>query len=102
MKEVFVVSDNIFSPLGRTASENFMQLKNGISGIKLHENNIATHPVYASLFNDTDLPLSALKNNYTKFERILIASIEDALTQTGFDPDNKTILIISSTKGFRG
>ncbi|MEP6845630.1 MAG: beta-ketoacyl synthase, partial [Panacibacter sp.] len=100
MKEVFVVSNNVFSPIGQTSAENFMQLKNRTTGIKQHENNIADHPVYASLFNDSDLPLQDYKNSYTKFERVLIASISDAITQTGLELTNdKTILILSSTKG---
>jgi 3-oxoacyl-[acyl-carrier-protein] synthase I len=100
MKEVFVVADNIISPVGKTSAENFMRLKNGMSGIQQHNNNIADHPVYASLFNNETFPLTEHANTYTKFERLVIASIEDALSLTGINvKDNKTILILSSTKG---
>ena len=100
MKEVFVIADNVLSPLGDTAADNFIQLKNGISGIMQHENNIADHPVYASLFNDPGLPLSSYKDSYTKFERLLLASMKDAKAQTSLDlTSKKTILILSSTKG---
>ena len=40
------------------------------------------------------------KNNYTKFEQLLIASIQDALQNRHINPaDKKTLLIISTTKG---
>ena len=100
MKEVFVVADNVVSPVGKTSAENFTRLKNGISGIQQHNNNIADHPVYASLFNDETFPLAEPANTCTKFERLVIASVEDALSLTGIDvKDNKTVLILSSAKG---
>ena len=34
VRNVFIVSDNIISPLGLTTAENFSQLKKGISGIR--------------------------------------------------------------------
>jgi 3-oxoacyl-[acyl-carrier-protein] synthase-1 len=55
-------------------------------------------PFFASLFNaDEDL---FQNSKYTKFEQLLIASINDALKEIEIDiKDEKTILIISSTKG---
>ena len=40
------------------------------------------------------------QNKYTRFEKLLMASISDALANSGIDAtDKKTVLIISSTKG---
>ncbi len=99
MKEVFIVADNIISPLGLSTAENFQQLKQSVSGIQLHtDKSIANEPFYASLF-----PLESQLfggGQYTRFEQLLIASIEGALKNSSFDiTDKKTILIISSTKG---
>jgi 3-oxoacyl-[acyl-carrier-protein] synthase-1 len=102
MPDVFVVSDNILSPLGLTAAENFEQLTKNVSGIKEHDNaNISTHPFYASLFDKNDgLIKKGDKSIYTKFEQLLIASVSNAFENSGINaPDKKTILIISSTKG---
>ncbi|MEO5889914.1 MAG: beta-ketoacyl synthase N-terminal-like domain-containing protein [Ferruginibacter sp.] len=101
MKDVFIVADNIISPLGRTTEENFSSLKNGRSGIQeQHNPAMSDHPFYASLLNDGDGQLAAKQSAYTKFEHLLIASISDALTYTDIDiTDKKTVLIISSTKG---
>jgi 3-oxoacyl-[acyl-carrier-protein] synthase-1 len=100
MPAVYIVADNITSPIGATTAENFAQLKLGVSGIKQHNDKaLADAPVYASLFNSDQIklynPLS-----YSKFEQLLIASIDDAISGTDIDiKDNKTILILSSTKG---
>jgi 3-oxoacyl-[acyl-carrier-protein] synthase-1 len=52
MPDVFVVSDNIFSPLGKTTAENFAQLKSGNSGIRLYKNSFSESPYHAALFDD--------------------------------------------------
>lgn len=96
MPDVFVVSDNIFAPLGKTTAENFAQLKAGASGIRLHKNAFSPQPYYAALFAEdiTDNP------NYTRFEQLLIASISEALANSTVDPkDKRTLLILSTTKG---
>lgn len=100
-QDVFVVADNILSPLGKTTTENFAKLKEGISGVKEHY-NIAISPVsfFASLIDQDEQLLKADEHNYTKFEQLLVASIANALTGSGIDVrDKKTILVISSTKG---
>jgi 3-oxoacyl-[acyl-carrier-protein] synthase-1 len=96
MPDVFVVSDNIFSPLGKTTAGNFAQLKGGASGIRLHENAFSAEPYYAALFTD-EFPGDP---QYTKFEQLLIASITDALANSVIDPkDKRTLLVLSTTKG---
>jgi 3-oxoacyl-[acyl-carrier-protein] synthase-1 len=99
MKEVFVVADNIISPLGNTTAENFAKLVQGISAVKQHTNKqIADEPFYAALM-DAGKNFTG-EDNYTKFEQLLIASVAGVLQQTGVDPaDEKTLLIISTTKG---
>ena len=94
---VFVAADNVFTPLGKTTAENFTALKQGWSGVKRHlDTNISAEPIVASLFDEN----FTAQEPYTKFEQLLIASIDDALKQSGVNAaDEKTILIISSTKG---
>lgn len=98
---VFIVSDNILSPLGLTTAENFTRLKNGISGIREHRNAaLNDQPFYASLFDLKSVFTQDSGNAYTKFERLLIASVKDALQNCTINVrDPKTMLIISSTKG---
>lgn len=102
MSDVFIASDNIFSPLGVTTAENFVKLTDNNSGIKQQRNaTMSAEPFYAALF-DSRISFMQDANNvsYTKFEQLLIASIQDALKNCGLDTGNKkTVLIISSTKG---
>ena len=98
MRPVYIAADNIISPLGDTTLENTEQLKKGVSGIKLHNNaEVSVTPFYASLF---EADAYAANSVYTKFEKLLIASVKDAIDRCDIDPtDERTILIISSTKG---
>jgi 3-oxoacyl-[acyl-carrier-protein] synthase I len=102
MRDIFITSDNILSPVGFNTADNFSQLKNNISGIKLHDDvKMSEQPFYAALFDKNESFLKEEKlDGFTKFEKLLITSISDALQNSSVDPgDKKTILIISSTKG---
>ncbi|MEJ7587135.1 MAG: beta-ketoacyl synthase N-terminal-like domain-containing protein [Ferruginibacter sp.] len=101
MKDVFIVADNIISPLGITTEENFSNLTKGISGIREHVNTaLSAQPFFASLLDEHTNLLDEKTNSFTRFEKLLIASISDALKNCNVDiKDKKTILIISTTKG---
>ncbi|WP_426670193.1 beta-ketoacyl synthase N-terminal-like domain-containing protein [Mucilaginibacter sp. McL0603] len=100
-QDVFVVADNVLSPFGKTTTENFDLLKQNKSGVKQYQDtSISSQAFYASLFEKDEVLVPANDHKYTKFEQLLIASIIDSLKDSGIDAkDNKTILIISSTKG---
>ena len=99
-REVFIVSDNITSPLGSSTEENFNALLEGKSGIMRHERpEYSPTPFYASLFND-EKGTNGLDHQFTKFERLLIKSISSALSGSDVDiKSSETVLIISTTKG---
>ncbi|MBX2921380.1 MAG: beta-ketoacyl synthase [Chitinophagaceae bacterium] len=104
MKPVYIIADNITSPIAATSEDNFELLQKNVSGVQEHHQP-AFSPVsfYASLFNG-DAAFSAAAINsaerYTKFEKLLIASVTDALQLSGIQyNDERTILIVSSTKG---
>lgn len=100
MPAVYVVADNIYSPLGATTAQNFEQVKQGRSGIKKHHNlALANEPVYASLFNSNEIQEHKVFK-YSLFERLLIVSIDDILAESEISAtDTKTLLIVSTTKG---
>lgn len=99
--DVFIVADNILSPLGKTTAQNFSHLKQYRSAVKQHRDlTISSMPFYASLFDGHSNFNKTGKHNYTKFEQLLIASISDAIQDSGIDAsDERTVLIISTTKG---
>lgn len=53
MRKVYVVADNMFSPLGKNTADNIHAIKNGKSGIRQHSFDMSAEPFYASLFEQT-------------------------------------------------
>jgi 3-oxoacyl-[acyl-carrier-protein] synthase I len=99
MRNVYVVSDNIFSPLGKNTAANMEALKSGQSGIQKHNEDIDPEPFFASLFSPSEKTGSL---TLTAFEQVVLNSARDALKNAPVDlrnPDSKTGFILSSTKG---
>ncbi len=96
---VYIIADNVTSPLGTTAAENYARVSRGESGISLvSDPHLSPTPIYAARIDDTTLP--ALAEAHTRFDRLCILSVTDALAHTAIrldDPD--TIFILSTTKG---
>ena len=100
MKDVFVVSDNIISPVGNTTAANFDALAGNISGIKEHVSALSPVPFYASLLTEDMFTATSIGKGYTKFEQLVIQSATEALRHSGIQVQSASaIFIISSTKG---
>lgn len=101
MNPVFVIADNIISPLGNTSLENFSQLLNGYSSVQKQEAGTKSiKDFYSSLFPETFWKQQNNNSTLTRFEQLLVLSIQDVLKQSDINPsDSKTGIIISSTKG---
>ncbi|MFT4094677.1 MAG: beta-ketoacyl synthase N-terminal-like domain-containing protein [Niabella sp.] len=100
MKAVYVVADNIISPLGASTGDNFSQLLRGESNVKKqHAGSKSPVPFCASLFSETFWQQHSTPA-FTRFEQLLAMTISNVLVQTKVDlSDKRTGLIISSTKG---
>jgi 3-oxoacyl-[acyl-carrier-protein] synthase-1 len=99
MRNVYVVSDNIFSPLGKNTYSNLEAVKAGRSGIQQHAEGICPEPFFASLFSPVE---KAASESFTEFEQIVLNSARDAIQNAPINlekPDKKTGFILSSTKG---
>jgi len=96
MHSQYIISDNIFSPLGETTSTNFEAIKNGSTAVKRQEDlSKSDVPFYAALIENL-----IEDTGYTKFEQLIIQSVSNALTGSDVDVQSeKTLMIISSTKG---
>ena len=79
MRNVYVVADNIYSPLGRDTKSNIEALKLGKSGIQLQVSNLSPDPFYASLF---DAANKIDDKSKTFFEQVVLASATDAIQKT--------------------
>lgn len=99
MKPVYIAADNIFSPLANSTQENFEQVKNGLSAIQQITNaSLSSEPFYASMFQKEFS--EEVKNDYTRFEKYCIHSIQNALSKTEIELSSAdTVFILSSTKG---
>jgi 3-oxoacyl-[acyl-carrier-protein] synthase-1 len=104
MKAVFVVCDNILSPLGSTTAENMAALLEDKSAVapRIFQ-GLGDQSFSVSVFPDNwekNAALSQGTGSYSRFERMVIFSVSGALDECGISlrqPD--TILILSSTKG---
>jgi 3-oxoacyl-[acyl-carrier-protein] synthase-1 len=100
--KVYIVADNITSPLGHTTAENLSALKQNHSGVQIYNDLYGSaEPVAAAIFNSDEVIFrSYIDKNYTNFEKLLISSIQNTLKKTELNlTGKKTILIISTTKG---
>lgn len=103
-REVHIVSDNILSPLGFTTENNFHQVKQNKSGISHHNrSDFSSQPFYASLLDEAQekqLGSDFSNGRYTRFEKLLITSIQGAIKETEINPGSPdTIFVLSTTKG---
>lgn len=102
---VYFASHNIISSLGFTSGENIENISKNISGVKLCEHkSLGPLPAHVSLVDENILnsKFETISNgkNYTKFEKLLLLSAFEALSQTKINIKSKSsLIIISTTKG---
>ncbi len=102
---VYISSHNIISSLGFTSEDNLNNIRKGKSGIKLSEDKkLSPESVYVSLIPDEEIKKKfaeiSIENVYTKYEKLLILSISDALKYSKIDINSdETVFIFSTTKG---
>ena len=93
-----IIADNIISPLGFTTKSNIEAVMSGLSSLYHYDRMRGIpFPFTASLFSGEQRG-KLLLSGYTFFESLAIQSIRDALLNISVPLDERTILIISSTK----
>jgi 3-oxoacyl-[acyl-carrier-protein] synthase-1 len=102
MNKAYIHSHNIISALGSTTDEVVGNLKASKTGIKLC-NNTALYPTsfQSALINkDKVLAQYSIQGKYTLLEKLMIASVTEAIKGANIDISSpKTIFIFSTTKG---
>lgn len=93
---VYVSADNIISPLAKTSSINFEKILRGDSSVrKISDSKILSEPFYASMFLQEERDTV-----FSRFEKLCIASITEALSKTEVKlSSSETLFILSTTKG---
>lgn len=106
MTAVYIVSDNVVSPLGWNTRDNFAALLQGRSGVRQqHRGDWSDGPFQASMLDNQALPERFARDigddaAWTRFEKMVVLSVTEALRHTSVrlsDPD--TVFILSTTKG---
>ena len=101
----YIISENIVSPLGFTAEENFKNVSENRTGVKtIRDPEFIPVRFSGARLEDTLLEKEFQKLNvsakYTRLEKMMLLSITDALKRTGIDAQSKeTVFIFSTTKG---
>lgn len=103
MKSVFASYNNIISSLGFTTEENSNAVLKEQSGIKKYKGIVSSEDFYASFVDKKELnnrfsELADIKD-YTILEKMMILSLQDVLHQANVSINDRTGLIISTTKG---
>ena len=99
------IADNVVSPLGWDSRTNYESVKAGRSGLARYESmgNITTPFVLSRMEREAVDGLCiklGIKGNYTFFEKFLLCSCVQAVSQSGIDASSDRVLfIVSTTKG---
>ena len=94
-----IIGDNIISPMGFTTEENFQAVRLGKTALRHFDSaDGIPFPFTASLF--TKGQIDGLKEeNLTRFESLAYHSIMSAITSHPEIISERTVLVLSSTKG---
>ena len=98
------ISDNVFSPLGFGSRANYEALKRGTIGGKYYEGLYGLpEPCFVSIIDDGEIDsrFEAMANGrYSRFEKMMLLSVVDALRGTDIDVCGEDVVfILSTTKG---
>ena len=106
MSDVFVCGVSAITSLGLSVDEQIEKISQSISGVRKFEDGVySPEPYYGShlYLDDIEIAFSKIgdNNQFTKFEKICILSVHQALEQAiGVKPDaDDTLFVISTTKG---
>jgi len=103
MKKVYWVTDNIYSPLGDTSEKNATAIFEGKSTVvHVPSLSLPNKSFYASLFSPSQRDKTTAKSidkSTPFFEQMALNAIENLLQKYPIKNIEKTILIVSTTKG---
>lgn len=103
LKKVYIADTNCITPLGFDVNTNIDAIEKGTSGIELHNNSMMPSSFYAGIIDDTALnnAFSAISTNekYTRLEKMMLLALHPVIKQSDAVLNNKTVLVVSTTKG---
>lgn len=98
---VYIIADNIISPLGVSSEQNYKALLEGRSALKSYPANYYGIPdgFVASLFSSEQEQVIH-RDNLTRFEGLVVSCAQNAVAEAGIDiSSERVVLVLSTTKG---
>ena len=97
---LWLLSNNIVSPLGFTTEENYQAVKDGSTALHRYERQWGLpDPFTASLFS-AEQTAAFMRQGMTRFESLVTESMERALSAVPFDiGGSDVVMILGTTKG---
>ncbi|WP_299181376.1 beta-ketoacyl synthase N-terminal-like domain-containing protein [uncultured Aquimarina sp.] len=104
MKKVYIVADNIVSPLGFSTEDNIVNLRKNHTGIqKVEDDKIWSEAFYGAVINNEKLSKAwgviSENSSYTKLEKMMLLSVSKLLEENPGLNITKSGIVISTTKG---
>jgi len=104
MRKVYLVDDNIISPIGFSTEENIKNLRLNQTGIKkVEDSEIWSEPFFGAVIDSHKLHDASKQiaevGKYTKLEKMLLLSVSKLLEENPTLDITKSGIIISTTKG---
>ncbi len=99
--EVYIVGDEVISPLGMGSESNFQQLRSGHTAIaSLIDKRLCDHPIHAARMNEAQWShLVKDASRYTRLERLFILVLQRLIDKHNIPLDDETVVVLSTTKG---
>ena len=98
---MYIVGDEVISPLGIGSELNFQRLRDGHTAIApVMDTRLCDHPIHAARIDEVQWS-HLLKNasHYTRLERLFMLVLQRLIDTHDIPPDGETLVILSTTKG---
>ena len=98
---VYIVGDEVISPLGLGSALNFQRLQDGHTAIApVMDPSLCSHSIHAARIDDQ--PWAHLirdASRYTRLERLFILALQRLIDRHSIPLEKETLVVISTTKG---
>lgn len=103
-KNFYIAQTNCITPLGFDVDTNIAAISSGKTGIsRVNDDKLMPQSFYGAVIDDKALDKAFVKissgQNYTRLEKMMLLALHPVLKSSGIVPDEKTALLVSTTKG---
>ncbi len=97
---VYVLADNIISPLGMSSEENYHAVKSGQTALRQYSDGVMIPETFTASLMSHDQKEGLRMDGTTPFEAMVTASVKRALEETAIDLAHESVVfVLSTTKG---